>query len=325
MWKVVYFLPFFFLSACGSNASVKLSNGLGSADDSAHPPQSQICSKLNFSNVTWPTNVQPPDREAFMLALNISGSFEGHQQWSNIATSFDGQGLSMGLLNQNLGQGTLQPLLIQMREQNPSTLKAIFSSAHLSSLLQMLASWEAAAGIQTAAETSLSPLDKGIEINPLVTTQNSASVAWAKNNLYSSGSFRTDWWTELTNLGESDGYVSLQINSATKLHTKAKKYLNIINVHELRTYLFAFDIVEQNGGFYQVDIDDYRTYLANNSHSTGTQNLLEILQLRLREVSSKFTSDVQERKLAIINGSGSVHQSNRHLEKEYCYLGSTTF
>src|ERR1700677_1324186 len=73
-----------------------------------------ICSPLDFTNVTWSGQLSPFQEQGLELGLNISGSFEGAAGWANLTNNFDGQGLSMGLLNQNLGQGSLQPLLIEM-------------------------------------------------------------------------------------------------------------------------------------------------------------------------------------------------------------------
>ena len=50
------------------------------------------------------------DRHLLKLALGISAGFEGGG-FDNVAGNFDGQGVSAGILQWNLGQGTLQPLL----------------------------------------------------------------------------------------------------------------------------------------------------------------------------------------------------------------------
>ena len=43
-----------------------------------------------------------------------------------VAGDFDGQGISFGALQWNLGQGTLQPLLSEMFEQHESVCRDIF-------------------------------------------------------------------------------------------------------------------------------------------------------------------------------------------------------
>jgi len=93
-----------------------------------------ICSKLDFSNLDWPTTKSTAERDPFALALNISGSFEGSDGWENLTNNFDGQGLSLGLLNQCLGQGSLQPMLIEMQNEYSAEMKAQFTVTNFNSL-----------------------------------------------------------------------------------------------------------------------------------------------------------------------------------------------
>ena len=88
----------------------------------------EICSQLNFENVSWSPNLSFAERNALALALNISGSFEGSAGWSNLANNFDGQGMSFGLLNQTLGTGSLQPLMTRFSRENPALGQRIFGS-----------------------------------------------------------------------------------------------------------------------------------------------------------------------------------------------------
>ena len=87
----------------------------------------QICSKLDFDGLKWIEKYGDHERNAIALALNVSGSFEGADDWRNLTNNFDGQGISMGLLNQCLGQGSLQPLLISMRDRSYEPMKSFFS------------------------------------------------------------------------------------------------------------------------------------------------------------------------------------------------------
>src|ERR1035438_10073334 len=65
-----------------------------------------ICSGLDFAPVIWPPQLPKYQVESLELVLNIAGSYEGVRGWANLTNSFDDQGLSLGLLNQNLGQGS---------------------------------------------------------------------------------------------------------------------------------------------------------------------------------------------------------------------------
>jgi hypothetical protein len=284
-----------------------------------------ICSALSFAQDTFPSRLSKFQVLSLELGLNISGSFEGANGWANLTNNFDGEGLSMGLLNQNLGQGSLQPLLIQMRDQNMSTLQSIFNSSDLRNFLGMLSAWQTAKAVNAKVQkTRLSIKDVPTGDLPEDAPE-TASVQWAVANLYSGSNFLSTWQNELTALGQSSQYVSIQIAAALSLHTQAVQDIQPIGVNELRTYLFAFDIEVQDGGIYAQDFTDYATWLATNPQSSDDQKLNEMLTLRLRHIQSQYVADVQSRKLAIINGSGVVHGEARNLESQYCFNRLTPY
>ncbi|MCX5795072.1 MAG: hypothetical protein NTY77_06230 [Elusimicrobia bacterium] len=292
---------------------------------SAPPPHTrlpQIRSALDFSGVQWPAELTEADRIAFEVALNISGSFEGDDGWVNLTNDFDGQGLSLGLLNQCLGQGSLQPLLIAMRDRHMDQMSVVLSTAHLASLSGMLSQWQSSMTVQSASEPRLSWLDE--TAGPFQAQgfdPDQASVAWARANLYTDGgkSFDPVWKQELTALANNPEYVTLQINAALGYHAKAAAYESQVGVRQLRAYLMLFDVVVQNGGLYPDDLADYAAYVKANPHATSTQKLQKLLALRLRHVRAKYVADVRSRKGAIITGTGVVHGVKRDLPAEYVY------
>jgi hypothetical protein len=311
-------------TACGSSYNSQQLNGAPGGEGLV------ICSPLDFTQVDWSGQLSPYREQALELALNISGSFEGSNGWANLTNNFDGQGLSMGLLNQTLGTGSLQPLLIQMQNNHMDVLQNIFSSAHLQSLLGMLAQWNSDNSTSTSTSSALSlagpqvqrlsvddkPKDGGIDVLSVATNN---SVTWAVNNLYSGSNFIPQWQTELTALGQSPEYVSIQVDAALTLHLQTIQGMAPLQVNELRAYLTVFDIVVQDGGIYAQDFTDYATWLGQNPQSSTTARLNEMLTLRLRHVQAQYVADVQSRKLAIINGSGVVHGASRNLEQQYCF------
>ncbi|MBI3298268.1 MAG: hypothetical protein HYZ75_08900 [Elusimicrobia bacterium] len=280
-----------------------------------------LCSGLDFSNVTWPASFSAEDKLALPSALNITGSFEGAAGWGNITDNFDGQGLSLGLLNQNLGQGTLQPLLLKMRDDHPGVLSAGFSAPHRASLLGMLTQWETAMGPPRPAHYSRldQPPSGGVI---LASPGDGASVDWAKANLYAGAAFDPAWKAELVALALTPEYVSLQVAEAVSLHEKAVGYESRIGIRELRAYLMLFDVVVQNGGLHPIDLTEYDDYVAANPSASVTAKLEKLLELRLRHVRRRFVADVRARKRAIINGRGRVHGSDRDLPVQYCYDGA---
>lgn len=294
----------------------------------------KICSKLDFKSVEWSANLEIPEREPFALALNISGSFEGQTGWANLTNNFDGMGLSMGLLNQNLGQGSLQPMWLEMRNESFTAMGKIFSAANFTSVLKMLAKWEGTvipASLDLveygyselddphliAADLGLTPLELE-EVQVALLARNQESVDWAKKTLYTGSSFKSDWSAQLKSLANSPGYRSIQIRKAENLHVKTGELMASLNFRELRSYLFFFDIVVQNGGISTSVRNEYKTWLRSNASATEKKRLQKILEIRLRTVRSQYVKDVRDRKTAIINGTGTVHGSKRDFEKEYC-------
>lgn len=293
-----------------------------------------ICSELDFKGLTWSKNVEIDERDPFALALNISGSFEGRTGWSNLTNNFDGQGISMGLLNQNLGQGSLQPMWIEMHADNLPVLQSIFSRTNLNSLVNMLAKWDRTvttamvdvedygySGLDdpnlVAADLGLDPLELQTVQSALV-ARNQVSVDWAKATLYNGSSFKADWSKSLKDMANSAPYRSIQVRKAEKLHEAALALMTTLKFKQMNAYLFFFDIKVQNGGLSTSVINEYKAWLAKNPGRSEETRLKKILEIRLRTVIPKYVADVKARKTALITGAGTVHGENRRFEKEFC-------
>ncbi len=267
-----------------------------------------ICSDLNFKNVYAPENFSREAINIFALALNISGSFEGHDQWQNITNNFDGQGLSLGLLNQTLETGSLQPLLIEYMQRDNEKMKSHFLHEDFLSLKQMLEQYE-------PGPVSFSLDSLGVKEDQ--------SVSWALENLYSDDgrNFYPRWKNSLQQMAASKNYREIQLNAASDLHEKAMEYFDEFQLKELRSYLFLFDIVVQNGGFYRRNRDEYQIFLQENPQAQEEEKLGFLLESRLVQVRDQFREDVRSRKESLIQGSGIVHRIMRNYEQEYCYSG----
>ena len=332
MWKIclpkqsLLVLSFFLFLSCAPDNHSSSSNPKTENENSKLKPKPGfgICSYLDFMGFNWPDNMFDYEKEGLTLALNITGSFEGPHGWKNLTNDFDGQGISMGLMNQNLGTGSLQPLLVKMRQNHFSKFQSLFRPDHFHSLLAMLSQWESTRVSQQADEIIPSPLD--IDSEASINSSTSGSVDWARKTVYdSSGVFNPIWKQELLNLAGSPEYVSLQIAAAWELHLRSLKLHQKIAVYELRTYLLMFDIVVQNGNLKPQDEIDYFDYLNQNPNASATQRLEKIVELRLRWVKPQFRNDVRNRKLSLVRGSGRVHGVNREFEKEYCFYNRRAF
>lgn len=296
----------------------------------------KICSALNFDKVTWPEDYSLDDETAFALAMNITGSLEGHSGWENLSNNFDGQGVSMGILNQNLGQGSLQPLWIAMRNDHRDVLESIMTPSMLSAMLSMLNDWERKSlhsksfAINTEDEIEKVPLndrqdgvDKLYGFIQTKSRSTSASVAWAKRTLYSDSAgrvFKSAWKTALKKLASHPAYVSLQIRAARYIHDRAHGYRRLLGWNQLHSYLFLFDIVVQNGSLKQKHFDKMEAWLSSQKRTlTEQEEMKALLEIRVVDSNPIWQDDVRKRKTAIINGKGFVHGENRKFTEEYCY------
>ena len=293
-----------------------------------------VCSQLDFGGVAWPAQISLAERNAFVLAMNISGSFEGNDGWINLTNNFDGQGISMGLLNQCLGQGSLQPMMLELRNANPELLRGIFSSSNLSSMLKMLSQWEAHSFTSSlkfsdygysalddphlvAEELGLSPLDL-TEVSSALVARNQVAVNWAVQNVYSGKNFKPEWRKSFAAMASSTPYRSIQIAKAAKIHAAAKELMTALGFKSLKSYLFFFDIGVQNGGIGSSVRSQFKAWAVKNASAAETVRLKKLLELRLRVVLSEYVFDVRSRKTAIIDGKGIVHESRRDFAKEFC-------
>lgn len=294
--------------------------------------QLNLCSKLDLENVVWPTELSVAEWSYYALGLNITGSFEGNSGWKNLSGNFDGQGMSLGLMQQNFGQGTLQPWLIEMYKQYNDTMVTDFSSANYKSLKTHLESWQnspiTVAALQQAelaseelfpADGPVNKLDIGYE-EPQLQESAVNSVSWAKSNILdSSGNVKAPWKKSFQDMAISPGYRSFQLAASTKIFFKAKQYFNFFNFHELRFLLFLFDIVVQNGSIQDSHLAKYNKWLASNPKADEKARALALLEARLSTVKPQYVKDVRSRKTAIINGTGTVHGSARNFPTEYCF------
>lgn len=367
--RIIFSLSLIFVLACSRNGfrasgiseseASKLAPGGDDDDSDFHPPPEDpltpppviisptpnFCSQLDLVGVTWPAELSLAGQAHLGLALNITGSFEGRSGWANLSNNFDGMGFSIGILQQNLGMGSLQPLLIDVADMENRGLSFDLQPAFSKALRTMTTQWRSERAIKSAQfsndlfvadSVNISPLDNDAPVsedlqesavleNELglksVSSANKASVNWALRNVYidSGRTFKNDWEYYLTRMAQSKAYIGLQLKYAMKIYSSAFQYFQAFNLSTLSHFLLMFDFVVQNGGFKQSVLDDYRAKLKLNPKMTDDEKALLILQLRLRDVIPRWQNDVSARKKAIIYSEGTVHGVKRKLVEEYCY------
>lgn len=216
-------------------------------------------------------------------AITITGRFEGNG-YGNITGDFDGQGLSLGILQWNIGQGTLQPLLREMNLNYNMAARSIL-------------------------------LDSYNAFNTMLSKTPTEQLTWAKTINNSQKVIREPWRTRLIALANSQEFRAIQLNYAKTIGDLALSICNKYNLKSERAFALAFDIGVQNGGV-KAKTDLRIAYRASSDVSEKDRMAL-IANAVANDSNTRWIEDVRSRKLAIVNGFGTVHGSFINIDKEY--------
>ena len=152
----------------------------------------------------------------------LTGAFEtsvGFPDWfTGLAGDFDGEGISFGVLQWNIGQGTLQPLFAQMLRDHRQIMTQIFQDnlAHFTSMLSL--SREG----QLAWWASVQSPDKAELFKP--------------------------WKGYLLTLGRTSSYQQIQMDHSAQIYSDALALAQEFDLHTERSVALMFDTLVQNGG-----------------------------------------------------------------------------
>lgn len=244
-----------------------------------------------------PTGVDPT---LIDLCLQVTGSFEG-EGYGQVTGNFDGQGLSLGILQQCLGQGSLQPLLVEYAASEEGK--------------NLIAGWGA------------QPREEFLDI---LKSNRGTQVSWAGRALGSGNKARGAWAIRFKSLATSPGYVALQQRQAQGIFTRAVAYADDYKLSIQRAVALFFDIVVQNGSIKDSHKGRINALIKAQGTNPGEGKILEAIARGRAEFSlPRWQSDVASRKLCVArwgsapfvwNGrhfSGAVHGSMRNLAREY--------
>jgi hypothetical protein len=249
---------------------------------------------FNGADVPPPVlTTQPLD----LQCLALTGGFETNHPppdcFAGLSGDFDGQGMSFGVLQWNIGQGSLQPLLAQMNQNHPDILGQVFGPNY-SALVAMLAE---TVDEQLAWARSIQDPIRHVLFEP--------------------------WQGQFKTLGRQQEFQDIEAQSAAGIFQQALALCNDFGVSSQRAAALLFDIKVQTGGIKSwvkpqilSDFDEL--------DQTGSGDVpVEVARLRViatRSAASanpKWIADVQNRKLTIANGEGTVHGNRYDLEAQY--------
>jgi len=226
----------------------------------------------------------PPDN-VVDIARNITTQFE-FGNMDQIAGNFDGVGLSLGYLQWNIGQGELQRLLARMDCEYNSIMRQTFGGTSYDSIHGML------------AMTKEQQLQWAISIND------------AQNNI------KAPWYGQLVNLTKTPEFIKIEKDAEVVMINRA---MNICDKYKLRTvrgFALAFDIATQNGSISSgagTIIDNALKQKPNMME----RELLQVIANAVADTAAGNVDDTRSRKMAIVNGSGTVHEIPLNLDAKY--------
>lgn len=205
--------------------------------------------------------------------------------YANIAGDSDDQGLSLGVLQWNIGQGTLQPLLKEYFIENPEDAKLIFGSDY-----------------KTIKNAIYGSLDD--------------QMSWVKSINDDKGRINGIWRKQLVALCNTNEFQEIQNKAMKPYVNKAVSICNKYNLESEMGFALAFDIAVQNGG-----IKNKTGQLIKQQIGGKTLREDKILSIIANAVAdncrTKYYDDVLSRKMTIVNGLGTVHGKKYNLNNNY--------
>jgi hypothetical protein len=228
--------------------------------------------------------------------LALTGSFETGvgppDCFAGLSGDFDGQAMSFGVCQWNLGQNTLQPLLAEIDRTHAALTLRIFD-AHYPEFQAMLG-----LGHDDQIHWARSIQDP---------TQHQLFEPWR-------GMFKT--------LGRTAEFQAVETKYAQQLFQDATALCRTFGVGSERAVALLFDIKVQNGSINAVvqaqiqrDVAALDPVLGGDDREVARLRI--IANRRAEAATPQWVEDVRQRKLAIANGSGAVHRRQYDLAEQY--------
>lgn len=209
-------------------------------------------------------------------ALQLTSSFEGG--WAAVAGDFDGQILSWGPLQWNLGQGTLYHVL---RDIPQEVLQKYLGSGFVNAL------------------------NSGLD----------ALRAYVRANLLSGKNLKPEARQDLVALATAEEARRAFLNGAVPYFLRAEKLLSITGWETARAYALAFDTAVQNGAPRRDHLKEYGRRLREAGRDLQEWEKLKVWAKTVADLANpRWREDVLSRKLTIALGKGMVHGRYYNLE-----------
>jgi hypothetical protein len=231
-------------------------------------------------------------------ALRITTAFETGRplDFGGLTGNFDGQGLSFGLLQWNVGTGSLQPLLREFASAAPARFDAVFG-AQAPSLRALLAPGRSVADQLQWARSINDPAQRRI-VEP--------------------------WKTAFERLAAEPDFRAIQLRAVRPRMDAAERNARQLGILGERGLALLFDNVTQNGPGWlhpqRLAAIRQRAAEARAARGQGV-NERELLAIVANVVADtahpRWREDVRRRRMTIVNGTGVVHRTPFDLGRQF--------
>jgi hypothetical protein len=226
-------------------------------------------------------------------SLALSAAFETNtpppECFAGLSGDFDHQGISFGACQWNLGQGSLQPLLVRLDRAHPTVINTIF-------------------GPQAA------------ELRAVLSSPPEKQLAWARSIQNPRFVIAEPWRGMFKTLGRCDECQDIQVQTARGMYDDALAWCRMFGVGTERAVALMFDIRVQNGSIREATraqiLHDFQA-LDPGRPDHEVERLRVIANRRAEAADPRWVEDVRTRKLTIANGIGTVHGAHFDLEDQY--------
>ncbi|MFN7087377.1 MAG: peptidoglycan-binding domain-containing protein [Burkholderiales bacterium] len=236
------------------------------------------------------------DKTLDLRCLALTGAFETGQGppecFAGLSGDFDGQGLSLGVLQWNFGQDSLQPMLQQMLSRHARVAQTVFQS-----------NYDILAAALANDKDELMRFARSIQ-DPV---RHSVNEPWR-------GMFKA-----LCRTGE---FQAIQVRHAGKLFKAAQDLAAEYGLQSQRAVALMFDIKVQNGSIGRLVkaqiIADFALLPAGLAQEDAEVARMAIIANRRAEAAHpRWVEDVRARKLCIAHGEGTVHGIHYNLAEQF--------
>jgi hypothetical protein len=214
---------------------------------------------------------------------------------------FDGQGLSFGLLQWNIGTASLQPMLRALERAAPREFDAVFGPD--------------APTVRRVFVTTASAQE------PTAEQRQFAEAINASNRR----DIIEPWRTYLQRLGQSPTFQKIQLQAVRDRLRHAANSARIFGLRSERALAFFFDTVTQHGNWWLkkknreslIARQRVQTERKLGRPLTEPELLAIIADVLAATVNPKWAGDVRARRMVIVNGRGDVHRSHYDLTAQF--------